>query len=58
MIDMKIGDEEYLKLRDAFMKEEFDKNPQKPNGMFGTQGWYIKKEREFREKLEKEGKIE
>jgi len=55
---MKIGDEEYLKLRDAFMKEEFDKNPQKPNGMFGTQGWYIKKEREFREKLEKEGKLE
>ena len=54
---MKIGDAEYLKLRDAYMKEEYDKNPQKPNGMLGTMGWFSKKEREFQDKLRAEGKI-
>ena len=54
---MNIGDEEYLKLRDAYMKEEYDKNPKKPkpNGMYGHMGWFAVKEREFREKLRAEG---
>ena len=46
-----------MKLRDAYMKEEYDKNPQKPNGMYGHMGWFAKKEREFEAKLRAEGKI-
>lgn len=55
---MKIGDDEYLKLRDAFMKEEYMKEPQKPSGMYGHWGWYIKKEREFNSMLREQGKLE
>lgn len=55
---MKIGDEEYLKVRDAFMKEEYQKEPQKPSGMIGTWGWYLKKERELHVKLRAEGKLD
>lgn len=55
---MKIGDEEYLILRDQFMKEEYEKEPQKPNGMFGHWGWYLKKEREFHSMLREQGKLE
>ena len=54
---MEIGDEEYIKLRDKFMKEEFDKEPQKPNTMLGTWGWYRRKEEEFIKKLQEEKKL-
>lgn len=55
---MKVGDEEYMKARDAFMKEEYHKDPQKPNGMAGHWGWFLKKERELKEKLRAEGKLD
>jgi hypothetical protein len=47
--------EEYIKARDVFMKEQYNKEPQKPNGMFGHWGWYLKKEREFKKLLETQG---
>lgn len=58
VIDMKIGDDEYKTLRDLYMKEEFAKADPKPNGMYGTWGWYAKKEREFQSKLREEGKLD
>jgi hypothetical protein len=54
---MKIGDEEYLRLRDVFMKEEFNKDIQKPSGMIGNWGWFVKKEREFQSQLREQGKL-
>ena len=54
---MEIGDEEYIKLRDKFMKEEFDKEPQKPNTMLGRWGWYRRKDEEFIKKLQEEKKL-
>lgn len=56
--DMKIGDDEYMKVRSAFMKEEYDKEPQKPNGMYGHWGWFVKKERELQTLLREQGKLE
>jgi hypothetical protein len=47
--------EEYETARDAYFKEEYVKEPQKPNGMFGHWGWYLKKEREFKQLLEQQG---
>lgn len=37
----------YKKELDSFMKEEYSKEPQKPNGMFGHWGWYAVKKRKF-----------
>lgn len=54
---MNIGDEEYLMLRDQFMKEEYDKTHPKPSSMYGHMGWFAIKEREFQEKLRTEGKL-
>lgn len=33
---------------EEFIKQEYAKEPQKPNGMIGTWGWYLKKEREYK----------
>ena len=52
---MREDDKEYLAARDKWMKEEYEKAPQKPNGMFGHMGWFAVKSREFKEKLTKEG---
>lgn len=43
--------DEYEAAKNAWMKKEFDKDPQKPSGMIGTWGWYLKKEKEFNETL-------
>jgi hypothetical protein len=55
---MKIGDVEYLKLRNEYMSEQYKKEPQKPNGMYGHMGWFAVKEREFEAKLRAEGKLQ
>ena len=52
---MQEGDEEYCRLRNQFMREEAKKSPQTPTSMRGSQGWFAVKEREFKEKLKREG---
>ena len=52
-----INDDEFMRLRDKFMKDEFDREPQKPNTMLGTWGWYRRKEDEFIKKLQEEKKL-
>lgn len=39
------------------MKEQFDKESQKPDGMYGCWAWFIKKERELQEQLREQGKL-
>lgn len=54
---MKIGDDEYKKLLDAYMVEQFKLTKPKPNGMMGHWGWYAVKKREFNEMMIREGKV-
>jgi len=52
---MKISDAEFNKRLELYVREEYNKAPIKPNGMYGTMAFSKVKEREFREKLRAEG---
>ena len=54
---MKIGDDEYKKLLDEYVKEQLRLQEPKPNGMFGLWGFQATKTREFKEKMIKEGRV-
>lgn len=54
---MKIGDAEYKKLLDEFLKEQYKSLNPKPNGMMGHWGFQAVKTREFKEKMIKEGRV-
>ena len=55
---MKISEEDYTKQFNAFMKDEYNRLKVKPNGMYGQMGFFKVKEREFKDKLRAEGKLE
>jgi hypothetical protein len=55
---MKISDDEYKKLEDGYIKEQYKLQEPKPNGMMGHWGFYAVKKREFKEKMIKESRIE
>ncbi len=54
---MKIGDDDYKKLLDEYIKEQLKLQEPKPNGMFGCWGFHAAKTREFKEKMIKEGRV-
>ena len=55
---MKIGDDEYKKLEDEFLKEQYKLQDPKPVGMMGHWGFHAVKKREFKDKMIKEGRVE
>ena len=55
---MKIGDDEYNKIRVEFFKEEYSKMDAKPVGLCGNWSWYLKKEKELQEKLREENRLD
>ena len=55
---MKIGDEEYIKTRVEFFKEEYNKLGSKPIGLCGHWSWYLEKEKELQAKLREENRID
>ena len=54
---MKIDDDEYKKLLDHYLKEQYNLLVTKPNGMMGHWGFQATKSREFKEMMIKEGKV-
>lgn len=54
---MKIGDDEYKALLEAWLKEQILGTENKPSGMYGNWAWKTIKEREFRELLLNQGKL-
>lgn len=54
---MKIGDVEYKKLLDEYLKEQYNSLERKPNGMMGHWAFQAVKTREFKEKMIQEGRV-
>lgn len=55
---MKIGDDEYKRLLEEYIKEQYNLQDPKPNGMMGHWGFHAVKSREFKERMIKEGRVD
>ena len=49
---MKISEEEYKRLEDEYVREQFKIADPKPNGMYGTWSWHIQMKRNFAKIME------
>lgn len=55
---MKIGDAEYKKLLEQYIKEQRDSAVVKPVGMMGNWAFHSMKSKEFEAKMIREGRVE
>ena len=55
---MKIGDAEYKKLLEEYIKEQYKSAVVKPVGMMGNWAFHSMKSKEFQAKMLREGRVE